>query len=194
MKMPFSGLSLLDYSVNSSLVIANTALQKQDKAGLITFSDQVDNVVLADRSRTQLKKILEGLYRVGESKLDADYERMYVQLRRMVRGRSLIFLFTNFETVHAMERVLPVLRKINKSHLLVVIIFENKELTDYYNDTKLTLKDIYYKTIAHKLATDREQIAHEFRHYGIQHIFTQPEHLSINAINKYLELKSRGMI
>lgn len=194
MKMPFNGLSLLDYSVNSSLVIANTSLQKQDKAGLITFSDNIGSIIKADRSRSQLKKILEALYREEESRLDANYEKMYTVLRRTLRGRSLIFLFTNFESVHSLERVLPVLRKINKLHLLVVVVFENKELINYYRAEKKTLKDIYYKTIAHKLASDREQITNELSHYGIQHIFTRPENLSINAINKYLELKSRGMI
>nr|WP_155172438.1 DUF58 domain-containing protein [Fulvivirga kasyanovii] len=194
MKMPFNGLSLLDYSVNSSLVIANTSLQKQDKAGLITFSDNIGSIIKADRSRSQLKKILEALYREEESRLDANYEKMYTVLRRTLRGRSLIFLFTNFESVHSLERVLPVLRKINKLHLLVVVVFENKELINYYRAEKKTLKDIYYKTIAHKIASDREQITNELSHYGIQHIFTRPENLSINAINKYLELKSRGMI
>lgn len=194
MKMPFNGLSLLDYSINSSLVIANTSLQKQDKAGLLTFSNHVESIIKADRNRNQLKLILETLYKEEESKLDANYEKMYSVLQRTVRGRSLIFLFTNFETVHSLERVLPALRRINKSHLLVVIVFENKELIDYYSAEKESLKDIYFKTIAHKIAADREQITSELRHYGIQYIFTRPENLSINAINKYLELKSRGMI
>ncbi|UII19487.1 DUF58 domain-containing protein [Fulvivirga ligni] len=194
MKMPFNGLSLLDYAINSSLVIANTSLQKQDKAGLITFSNRVESIVKADRGRNQLKFILETLYREKESKLDANYEHMYSSVQRTIRGRSLVFLFTNFESLHSLERVLPVLRKLNKSHLLVVVVFENRELIDYYNDDKKHLKDIYYKTVAHKIANEREMIINELRHYGIQHIFTRPENLSINAINKYLELKSRGMI
>ena len=37
MKMPFQGMTLLDYSINASLVLSNVALVKQDRAGLITF-------------------------------------------------------------------------------------------------------------------------------------------------------------
>ena len=37
MKMPFDGLSLLDYSINTSLVLSNVALQKLDRAGLVTL-------------------------------------------------------------------------------------------------------------------------------------------------------------
>ena len=46
MRMPFDGLSLLDYSINSSLVMANVALKKGDKAGLLSFSDKMDTVII----------------------------------------------------------------------------------------------------------------------------------------------------
>ncbi|MGE5943038.1 MAG: DUF58 domain-containing protein, partial [Flavobacteriales bacterium] len=43
MKMPFEGLSLLDYAINAALVISSIALKKQDKAGLFSFSKKVEN-------------------------------------------------------------------------------------------------------------------------------------------------------
>ncbi len=57
MHMPFNGLSLLDYAVNTSLVISNIALQKYDKTGLITFSHRIGTTLPSDRSELQLKKI-----------------------------------------------------------------------------------------------------------------------------------------
>ncbi|MEO1051467.1 MAG: DUF58 domain-containing protein [Bacteroidota bacterium] len=194
MKMPFNGLSLLDYAINASLVISNTALLKQDKAGLITFSDKVESIVKSDRHRNQLKLILETLYREEESKLEANYELMYSVMRNTIKGRSLVFLFSNFESIYSLERVLPMLRRINKQHLLVVVVFENTELINYYSEGAENLEDIYLKTIAHRFASEKNQIINELRHFGIQSIFTKPEQLTINSINKYLELKSRGMI
>ncbi|MCB0663558.1 MAG: DUF58 domain-containing protein, partial [Saprospiraceae bacterium] len=64
MKMPFEKLSLLDYAINASLVISNVALQKHDRAGLITFSDIIGNVVPADRKTSHLNKILHSLYHI----------------------------------------------------------------------------------------------------------------------------------
>src|SRR5690606_22525093 len=40
MKMPFEGLTLLDYAINSTLIFSNVALQKGDKAGLATIAAQ----------------------------------------------------------------------------------------------------------------------------------------------------------
>ena len=41
MKMPFSGLTLLDYAINSCLVLSNVCLKKQDKVGVISFSNML---------------------------------------------------------------------------------------------------------------------------------------------------------
>lgn len=194
MKMPFKGLSLLDYAINTSLIIANTALKRDDKAGLMTFSDKMETFIKADRRKTQFGKILHSLYKEKETKIEANYELMYAKTRSLVNGRSLIFFYTNFDSIHALERVLPVLRKINKMHLLVVVIFQNTELYDYHQKEANDITDIYNQTIAHKFITEKSQVIMTLHRYGIQVIYSKPEELSINSINKYLELKSRGMI
>ena len=194
MRMPFDDLSLLDYAINTTLVLSNIALHKQDKAGLITFSDKVDVLLPAERSRPQLQKILESLYRQKEKNREANFELLYTTVRNFVKGRSLLFVYTNFESMYAMERVLPVLRKLNKLHLLVVVFFENTEIEDYGNRHAENLRDIYHQTIAQKFSSEKKQIIQQLRQYGIQAILTPPKELSINSVNKYLELKARGMI
>jgi uncharacterized protein (DUF58 family) len=194
MLMPFNGMSLLDYAINTSLVISNTALNKYDKAGLISFSNKIGSVLKAGKNNNQLKLILEALYNEQEENLEANFELLYTVIKNSIKGRSLFFLFTNFESKFALERVLPALRKISKLHLLVVVIFENTELIEYHNSTAHNLEEIYYKTIAGRFIAEKKQIAFALKQYGIQTIITKPEDLSINTINMYFELKSRGLI
>jgi uncharacterized protein (DUF58 family) len=194
MHMPFNGLSLLDYSVNTSLVISNIALNKQDKTGLLTFSDKIDTVIRADKGKGHLRKIMEGLYKQQERSLEANYELLYLAIRNSIKGRSLLFLYTNFESYFSLERALPIIRRINKLHLLVVVFFENSEVADYSNSESRNVEEIYLHTIAQKYVSEKRQIVSELRQYGIQAILTRPEDLSVNTVNKYLELKSRGMI
>jgi len=194
MRMPFNGMSLLDYSINASLVISNISLKKHDKAGLLTFSDKIGSSIKADRGKNQLRLILEALYNEEERKMEANYELMYNAVRNLIRGRSLIFFYTNFESLYALERVLPLLRKINSTHLLVVIFFENTEVKDFSSLPAKNIEDIYLKTIAQKFVSEKNQVVQLLRQYGIQSILTRPENLSINTVNKYLELKARGMI
>lgn len=194
MRMPFHGLSLMDYAINTSLVISNVALQKYDRAGLITFSDKIGSTIKADNHPTQLNKILQALYKEKERQLEANYELLYHALRKLVNRRSLLLLYTNFESMYALERVLPLLRRINTFHLLVVIFFENTEIRDFAYKKVETLEDIYHQTVAQKFLAEKSQMVQKLHQYGIQAVLTAPEDLSINTINKYLELKSRGLI
>ena len=192
--MPFNNLSLLDYAINTSLVISNTALGKEDKAGLITFSEKIETVVRADKKKRQLNLILETLYNEREGKHESDYDMLYAAVKRHVKGRSLLFLYTNFESLYAFQRAMPMIRRIAKSHLLVVVIFENTEIIDYSRKTANDLHDVYFSTIAQKFVYEKIRIVNAIQQYGIQVILSKPEDLSINSINKYLELKARRMI
>lgn len=194
MHMPFNGLSLLDYSINTSLVLANIALKKYDKTGLITFSHRVGTTLPAERSELQLKKILQALYHEKPQAFEANYDLLYRGVKNVIHGRSLIFLYLNFESIYAMERALPVLQRINRQHLLAVMIFENTELLKYSKESPTYISDIYAQTIAQKLLNDKKQIVAKLRKYGIQTILSKPEELSVDTVNKYLELKARGLI
>jgi uncharacterized protein (DUF58 family) len=194
MKMPFDGLSLLDHAINTSLVMSNIALQKYDKVGLLTFSDRVGAIIPADRKKHQLHRILHVLYREQEHKLEANYELLYHAVRKLIPHRSLLLLFTNFESSHALDRVLPLLRRIGRFHLLVVVFFENTEIKDFALQESRTLEGIYVQAVAQNYVVEKQQMAQKLQQYGIQCILTRPEDLSINTINKYLELKARGMV
>lgn len=194
MQSPFEGLTLLDYAINASLVLSNIALMKQDRAGILTFSDHIGQILPADRRSGQLLKILELLYRQKTQFLETDYESLYASVRTNIRQRSLLLLFTNFETVSALHRQLPYLRRLANDHLLLVIFFENTELTTLLNRPATDTEEVYMKTIGEKFAFEKKQIVKELTQYGIQAILTTPQNLTANTVNKYLELKARGMI
>jgi uncharacterized protein (DUF58 family) len=194
MRMPFDGLSLLDYAINATLVVSNIALLKHDKAGLLTFSNRPGATLAADRRPGHLLKLLEILYRQKTKYLETDFELLYATVRTQVKQRSLLILFTNFETLHGMQRQLPYLRRMAKDHLLLVVFFENTELREYLDAPAETTEDVYNQTIAEKFALEKRQIVLELQRYGIYSLLTAPKDLTVNTINKYLEFKSRGLI
>jgi len=194
MKMPFNGLSLLDYAINASLVMSNVTLKKQDKAGLFCFSKNVENRVVAERRSSQMSLILETLYNIKTNFYESDYSKLYADIKRNLRQRSLLFLYTNFETLEGLERQLPYLQAIAKQHVLVTIFFENTELETLITKTTKSIPEIYNKTIAEKFSYEKRLIVKELENRGIFTILTKPENLTVNVINKYLEFKARGII
>jgi len=194
MKMPFEGLSLLDYAINSSLVLSSVALAKQDKAGLITFAENLDTFIQADKKPTQINKLLETLYNQQTRYLEQDFEKLYAVIRNRITNRSLIVLFTNFESMEGLQRNIAALKKIAEHHLLLVIFFENTELKSIEKKKASSTEEIYIKTIAEKFNYEKRLMVKELHKHGIASILTPPQNLSVNTVNKYLELKNRMSI
>lgn len=194
MKMPFEGMTLLDYSINASLILSNVALVKQDKAGLISFAEKQDTFLTADKKPGQMNLILELLYRQETNFWEADYEKLYATIRNKINNRSLIVLFTNFESLEGLRRNLPALKKIARFHLLLVVIFENTAIKELFNRPAENLENVYIKTIAEKFSFEKKLMVKELQQNGILTILTNPEQLTVNIINKYLELKNRNYI
>lgn len=194
MKMPFNGMTLLDYAINAALVLSNVALGRQDKAGIITFEKSLETFLQADKKPAQMNMILESLYRQKTDFLESDFEKLFSVIRNRVTNRSLLVLFTNFESLESLQREMTALKKIAKYHLLLIVFFENTELKSLLEAKSVTLEDIYIKTIAEKFAYEKRLMVKELQKNGIPSILTTPENLTVNTINKYLELKTRMSI
>tara|TARA_B110000305_G_C19464653_1_gene656992 strand:- start:3105 stop:4436 length:1332 start_codon:yes stop_codon:yes gene_type:complete len=194
MQMDFDGLSLLDYSINSSLVFSNIALRKGDKAGLITYSDKIGTLLAAEKSAGQMRRIHESLYNQKTQFKESNFEILYQSIRQTIRSRSLLVLFTNFETEFSMRRAIPMLRRLNQKHVLVVVFFQNSELQEIAYQPSKNIKEVYTSVVAERMISLKSKIARELRQNGIQTVLTIPSELSVNTINKYLELKAKGSI
>lgn len=194
MKMPFNDLTLLDYAINSTLVLTNVCLQKQDRVGVLTFANKMGSLIAADRKPVQRENILQLLYNQETAFLESDYEMLYMQIRNRIKHRSLLVLYTNFESMTGLKRQLNYLRSIAKHHLLMVVFFENTELHKLSKLNAGNVEEVYIKTIAEKFEYEKRLIVKELQKHGILSVLTAPEHLTINAVNKYLELKARQAI
>ena len=194
MKMPFNGMSLLDYAVNSTLILSNIILKKHDKAGIFSFSKKVENRVVAEKRAMQMQLILENLYNVKTDFFESDYSRLYGDVKKNINQRSLLILFTNFETLEGLHRQLPYLKGIAKNHLLVVVFFQNTELLQITKVKAENIQEIYDKVIAEKFLFEKKLIVNELKKFGIYSVLTQPENLTLDTINKYLEIKARGLL
>ncbi len=194
MQMPFNGLSLLDYSINSAMALSHIILKKFDKAGMMTFSKKTENKIAVENKNGQLKKIAEALYNINTNFYESDFSRLYQDVKFSINQRSLILLFTNFETLDSVNRQMKYLRGITKNHLLVVVFFKNAEMTQLVGKNPDNMQEVYDEIIAEKFEMEKKLIIQELRKHGIYSIYTLPENLNIEVINKYLEIKARGIL
>ncbi|WP_246034762.1 DUF58 domain-containing protein [Polaribacter aestuariivivens] len=193
MQMQFDGLSLLDYAINATLAISNVILRKQDKAGMLSFSKKLQDWIVAEKRSSQMSLISEMLHNIKTDFSESDFSTLYTVIKRKITHRSLLIIYTNFETMDGLNRQLTYLRALAKNHLVLVVFFKNTELQTLINSKAESIQDVYDNIIAEKFMYEKVRIVNELKKYGIQSVLTSPKNLTGDTINKYLELKSRGL-
>lgn len=194
MQQAFMGMTLLDYAINASLVMSYVATIKEDKAGIVTFCERFDSYIPASRRTGQMQRLLESLYAQETSFGESDFSALVSGINTNVNKRSLLILYTNFSGMTSMKRQLPYLHLLNNRHRLLVVFFEDRELKDYISSRPDTTEEYYRHVIAEKFANEQRTIVSALKRNGIMSVLTTPENLSVDVINKYLEVKARGIL
>lgn len=192
MQQAFEGITLLDYAINASLVLSYVAIHKDDKAGLVTFNERFDTFVPASKQSGQMQTLLESLYKQETTYGETDFSALCVHLAKHVGKRSLMILYTNFSSLNSMRRQLPYLQQLSRQHRLLVVFFEDADLKEYIAGKPTDTEGYYRHVIAEKFAYEKRLIVNTLKQNGIYSILTTPKNLSIDVINKYLEMKGRG--
>ena len=188
---PQQSMTLLDYAINASLVLSFVAVNKQDRAGLITFSDHFDTFLPASRQGGSMHTMQEMLYAEQTDFRESDFSALLTGITRHVSHRSLLVLFTSFPSMTALRRQLGYLRQIGQRHRLLVVFFEDDELRQKLSTKPRTTEDYYQHVVTEGFLHEQHLVVRTLRQYGIQSLLTSPRHLSVGVINKYLEIKSR---
>jgi uncharacterized protein (DUF58 family) len=194
MKMPFNGMTLLDYSINAALALSQIILKNTDRAGLITYNRKVHSALAAEKRNNQLQLMLETLYQQKTRFAESSLEQVYSFIKNHVTQRSLLIFFINFESTYSLKRYLPMFIQLHKNHLVLLVSFKNTDLEKVSKAPAQSLEEVYLKTVSEQFLFEKRMFLKELRRYGIQTLYTAPENLTINTINKYLEIKARGML
>ncbi|MDR3296880.1 MAG: DUF58 domain-containing protein [Prevotellaceae bacterium] len=194
MQAAFGGMMLLDYAINAALALAYVAMLKGDKAGALTFEKDLDSYLAPNRNALQLAHLQELLYAQTTTFAESDYSAPLQLLSEKLPNRALLLIFTNFDSVMAMNRQLKYLAMLARRHTVVTVFFEDSELEAFARKHPGTKVEIYETAIAQKLLFDKQLIISKLRRNNIIPLLTRPDQLTVEAINVYLEMKGRGEI
>ena len=192
MQHSFRGMTLLDYAINASLVLSYIAIYKEDKAGIASFCEDFDSYVPPAKLPGQMQTILESLYKQRSTFGESDFSSLCDSIRRHVSKRSLLVLYTNFNGKASMERQLPYMKQLAKDNTLLVVFFIDNDLKEYVETPYSSTEDYYRHVIAEKTMAEQRLIVSLLRQNGILSILTPPENLSVDVINKYLEIRRKS--
>lgn len=194
MQQAFQGMTLLDYAINASLMLSYVAVRKTDKAGLVCFADHTDTFVAPSRRHGQMERLLDALYSQQTRWSESDFGDMLATINKRLTKRSLLVVYTSFANTQAMTRQLPYLKQLNLRHKVLVVFFADNEMRDFVNSSPRSTEEYYQRVIVEKMLYEQRLIVSQLRQHGILSMLTTPQNLSVDVVNRYLELKERQAI
>lgn len=187
-------MSKLDYTINSALMLGYVCSVKGDNTGLIAFSDNVEAYIPPRRGKQQLYRIVEALYDISPKMCQPDYERAFKLVESRLRKRSLIVVFTDLIDVEISKTLISYLPLLQPHHLVLCVTLKDSELVSLADDLPGSVEDVYQKAVAGQLLMEQRSTLNKLQQNGVLILNTVPENLSVDTVNRYLELKGRNLI
>jgi uncharacterized protein (DUF58 family) len=185
------GYRKLDLVVNTALVLSDIVNQNGDKSGLLLFNTEVSNMIMPGKGAGHRNKILEALYHIDYNNQTSNYDDAFYYFKRKERHRSIVFLFTDFDTLEEAENILKVMPAISRNHLVVLMLIKNESLEKLGEEVANNDEAIFNKGVALELLEERHKIISLLNRRGIFCIECPAEKLEHTAVNKYIEVKNR---
>lgn len=182
----------LDLAVNTALVLSDIVNQNGDQSALLLFNTEVNNMIMPGKGAGHRNKMLEALYHIQPNKQTSNYEDAFNYFKKKERHRSIVFLFTDFDTVEEAEEILKVLPLISRNNLVVLILIRNEKLESISDLNVKNTEDLFRKGVSIELLEERRKIISILNKRGVLCIECEAEKLEYNAVNKYIQVKNKS--
>jgi uncharacterized protein (DUF58 family) len=188
------GLTKLDHAVNAALFLAFVAVKNGDRVGLVVFADGVKTYLAPAAGRGQYRKIIDALYSATPSLTYVDYLALFKELNIRLTRRSLLCVFTDFLDEEQASTMIDPLHRLARRHVPLCLSVKDSALLGLLRRPPPGPEEAFQHAVASELLMDRETLKAKVSMGGVQMIDVQPDELSLAAVNRYLDIKARGVL
>ncbi|MGH9833955.1 MAG: DUF58 domain-containing protein [Blastocatellia bacterium] len=187
-------LSKLDHAINAALAIGYVATRGGDNIGLLVFNRQVTTYLPPQRGHAQLAQMTEALYNVRPEMIEPSYARAFQYLSQNCKRRSLVVILTDLVDRDASAELLAYTATLLPRHLPLIVTIGDKDLRSLVAQEPRQIADVYQQSVAEELLQQREEALARITELGGLALDVPAGQLSIELVNKYLEVKERGLL
>ncbi len=191
MSYSVKGYKKLDLAINTSLLLSDIVNQNGDKSGIMIFNTKVENFIMPGKGNIHRNSLMEALYHIQNTNETSNYDEAFYYFKAKERRRSLICIFTDFDTIEEAEDMMRVLPVISKNNIVMIILIHDEKLKNVASTTIVKEEDAYTKGVALEILRERNKMINTLNAKGIMCIECSPEKISTEVINKYLHMKNR---
>lgn len=194
MAAPLGDLCKLDHAIHAALLLAWVALRAGDAVGVVIFEQEVLGSLLPARGRAQYRRILECVYAATASDAYVDFRALTSFVRSRLPRRSLLLLFSDLVDETQARPLSAELPKLRPKHLPLCVTLRDPVTTQLAQARANDVSEVYLRAAASDLVAERALTKRLLTRAGVQVLEASAQQLSIETVNRYLDIKRQHVL
>jgi uncharacterized protein (DUF58 family) len=138
--------------------------------------------------------MVDALYSTTPSLTYVDYLALFKELNVRLTRRSLLCVFTDFLDEEQASTLVAPLHRLARRHVPLCLSVKDTALQKLLRTPPPGPEEAFQHAVASELLMDREVLKARVSQGGVQMMDVQPDELSLAAVNRYLDIKARGVL
>jgi len=184
----------LDHALAASLAIGWVAMQRGDNLGLIAFDREVRAELKPGRGRGQSVRFHETISRLQPSLVEPDWTGAFARLRRRVRKRALVLVFTDLVDERVSAELIRAVSHATKRHLVLVVTLTDVALLDRVARAPESIREAYGNAVAADALLLRDRAISRLRTAGVRVVDSPADRIAADAVEAYLRVRTENRV
>jgi uncharacterized protein (DUF58 family) len=184
----------LDQASGAAVALAQTVMQSGDKAALLVYGRKIQQQLLPASGAAHLRQFVDSLSQVRAESSEANHLSAAARLKHLQRRRGLILWITELADTARRPEVVDAAVDLARRHLVLLVVLVHPELDQLSRREPRDVEQMFISTAASEILERRREVLARLRAQGVLVVETSPGSVKADAINQYLEVKSRGMV
>ena len=184
----------LDSAVHAALALMSAAARAGDNAGLLVFGRKIKAFLPPSRGHDHMDAALEALYSVEPEMIEPSYSHAFEYIAANSKRRSLVIVITDLVDEEGSKELLTSLRLLRPRHLPLVVTIADRDLRAVVSNAPETARDLFTQSVAEEIMYLREAALRLVESQGGLALDVTAAALAPAILEKYLQVKERGLL
>ena len=185
--------SKLEHALNATVMLSYVVQKRGDALSVASFSNKIESFLPTVRGPALLPRVLESLYAIQVHPVESDYWQAIAQVSMLLNRRSLVILLTDVLDASASAGLINNLSRAAEKHLVLCVVLSEPAIGEIARAVPASVEDTYRKAAACDQLRRRRLALESMRSRGILVLETDPAHLSVHLVKRYLEIRQANL-
>lgn len=184
----------LDLAIHATLALMSAAARGGDNAGIVVFGRRIKAYLPPKRGGEHMDAALEALHAIEPEMIEPSYARAFEFIAANCKRRALVVVLTDLVDEEGSRELLTSLRLLRPRHLPLVVTIGDRDLKGVVREIPSSLPDLFTQSVAEEIIYQREAALRLVESQGGLALDVTAAALAPTLLEKYLQVKERGLL